>query len=197
MSHGSKLENELNVINLRFLLAALHIDTIMSQPTKGHIKEALQELGRGTKGLNLVYEQAMERINSHMNADIAKQTLAWIIHAKRPLSTIEIQHALAVRPHCTALDADYLPSVKLLQSVCAGLVTIDEESRIIRLVHYTVQEYFSETQRKWFPTAESDITAVCAVYLSFDIFETGFCRTDEEFKERLRANPLYRYAAQH
>jgi hypothetical protein len=31
-------------------------------------------------------------------------------------------------------------------SVCAGLVTIDEESNIIRLVHHTTQEYFERSQ---------------------------------------------------
>src|SRR5262249_43372996 len=56
--------------------------------------------------------------------------------------------------------------------------------------------YFNETWRRWFPTAKSDITAVCATYLSFDIFENGSCRTNEKFRKRLRANPLYSYAAQ-
>ena len=36
-------------------------------------------------------------------------------------------------------------------SVCAGLVTVDEESDIIRLVHYTTQEFFERTQNIWFP----------------------------------------------
>jgi hypothetical protein len=35
----------------------------------------------------------------------------------------------------------------------------------------------------------------CVTYLSFDVFESGFCATDEGFEERLQLIPLYDYAA--
>jgi len=80
-------------------------------------------------------------------------------------------------------------------AVCAGLVTIDEESNIIRLVHFTTQEYFQRTKARWFPTAEEDISIICVTYLSFRQFKTGTCDTDDELKQRLQSNPLYNYAA--
>ena len=80
-------------------------------------------------------------------------------------------------------------------SVCAGLVTVDEESGIIRLVHYTTQEYFERTQKHWFQDAEADIANICVTYLSFTVFESGPCEKYEEFRERLRSNHLYDYAA--
>ncbi|KAH6985419.1 hypothetical protein EDB80DRAFT_529803, partial [Ilyonectria destructans] len=45
--------------------------------------------------------------------------------------------------------------------------------------------------------AETDITTTYVTYLSFDVFESGFCRTDEEFEERIRLNPLYDHSARH
>ena len=45
------------------------------------------------------------------------------------------------------LDEENLPEIEDMVSVCAGLVTVDEESEIIRLVHYTTQEYFERTQK--------------------------------------------------
>ncbi|KAJ4860563.1 ankyrin repeats (3 copies) domain-containing protein [Trichoderma breve] len=178
-----------------FLLATFHIDTIMSQPTRGEIKEALQKLGRGVEGLHEIYKQAMERIEGHADAirSLAKRTLIWIIHAKRPLSITEIQHALAVREHMTALDTDYMPDVKDLKSICAGLVTTDEESGIIRLVHYTTQEFFQKTQGKWFPDAEAYISKICIAYLSLNTFSFGHTR--DELEERMESYPLYFYAA--
>jgi hypothetical protein len=80
-------------------------------------------------------------------------------------------------------------------SVCCGLVTVDKESNVFRLVHYTTQEYFERTQEKWFPNAETDITIICVTYLSFTVFQSGFCETDAEFEERLRLNSMYDYAA--
>src|SRR5436305_14863573 len=80
-------------------------------------------------------------------------------------------------------------------SVCAGLVIVDKESDIIRLVHYTTQEYFERTWVSWFPDSQRDIASICVIYLSFDVFKPGFCLTDHEFAARLRSNPLYDYAA--
>ncbi|KAH0551181.1 hypothetical protein GP486_007489 [Trichoglossum hirsutum] len=184
-------------LNFRFLLAQLHMNTLMNQPTKGDIKQALQYLAKGIDGLDETYKQAMERIEDTGSRfrELAKHILAWIVHAKRPLSTTELQHALGVRPFTKELDRDYLPSVQVLQSVCAGLVTIDEQSGIVRLVHYTTQKYFERTWTSWFPNAQMDITKVCVTYLSFDVFEMGFCRSDREFEARLQTNVLYDYAA--
>jgi ankyrin repeat protein len=141
----------------------------------------------------------MERINSQVKdqEELAKQVLWWITCAKRPLITSELQHALAVEIGESQLDEDNLPQVEDIISVCAGLATVDEESNIIRLAHYTTQEYFERTQSRWFPNANGDIARVCLTYLSFDTFNSGFCSTDVEFEERLRFNALYNYSARY
>ena len=46
-------------------------------------------------------------------------------------------------------------------------------------------------QSYWFPNAETDITTICVAYLSFDVFERGFCQTNVEFEERLQSNPFF------
>jgi hypothetical protein len=147
--------------------------------------------------LSLAYEQAMERINGQKKGLqlLANNVLLWITCAKRPLTIIELQHAIAVETGEPELDEDNLPEADNMVSVCAGLVTVDEESHIIRLVHYTTQEYFERTQEQWFPRAEAEIATGCVTYLSFSVFESGSCQTDDEFEERLRSNLLYDYAA--
>jgi ankyrin repeat protein len=139
----------------------------------------------------------MERIEGQIEDQkrLAKQVLSWITCAKRPLTISELQHALAVEIGESELDEENLSQIEDMVSVCAGLVTVDDESGIIRLVHYTTQEYFERMQKHWFPEAESEITTRCITYLSFHIFKTGFCESDKVFEERLRLNPLYDYAA--
>ncbi|OCL04595.1 ankyrin repeat protein, partial [Glonium stellatum] len=180
-----------------FLLAELHMKTLVGLPTRGHIKEAVQNMAKGVDGLDKVYEQAMERIKNQgtSSQELARSILAWIVHARRPLSVLEFRHALAVKPCTGKLDEDYLPSIRVVRSLCAGLVTVDKESNIIRLVHYTTQEYFERTQMLWFPNAHRDIARTCVTYMSFDTFETGPCPTDKEFEERLHVHVLYDYAA--
>jgi AraC-like DNA-binding protein len=161
-------------------------------------KESKASIHDSAKALDQAYEQAMKRIEGQVadSYTLAKQVLSWITCAWTPLTTLELRHALAVEMNESELDEDNLPDIEDMVSVCAGLVTIDQQSDIIRLVHYTAQEYFERTQELWFPNAQNDLTRTCVTYLSFDAFETGFCPTDQDFEERLHLNPLYRYAAQ-
>jgi hypothetical protein len=157
----------------------------------------LKKLPKGSDAYDHAYKEAIERIEGQIidSQELAKQVLAWITCAKRPLTTSEIQYALAVEVGESALDEENLPEIEDMVSVCAGLVTVDEESSIIRLVHYTTQEYFERTWKDWFPNAQRDIAKTCVTYLSFDAFGSGFCLTDKEFEARLQLNPLYDYAA--
>jgi ankyrin repeat protein len=161
------------------------------------IRTALLNLSTGSEAYDEAYDKAMERINSQAldEEKLAKQALSWITCAKRPLSSLELQHALAVEIGEAALDEDNISMVDDIVSVCAGLVTVDEESRMIRLVHHTTQDYFVRKRSIWFPNAEAEIAAVCLSYISFEDFESGPCPTDEEFAKRMHSHPLYKYAA--
>jgi hypothetical protein len=95
------------------------------------------------------------------------------------------------------LDEDNIPDVEDIVSVCAGLVTVDEKSDIIRLVHYTTQEYFERTREEWFPYAQLRIASTCLTYLSFSPFRSGSCPSDDEFKNRLGENVFLDYASRY
>ncbi|KAK1252735.1 hypothetical protein MKX08_003922 [Trichoderma sp. CBMAI-0020] len=180
-----------------FASAVSYIDKIMNRPTREKLEELLQKLGKGIEVPQEIYQQAMERIEGHPNAirSLAKRTLTWITYSKRPLSITEIQHALAVRDHMTKFDSSYIPDITYLISICAGLVTTDEKSGIIRLVHHSAQEFLQQSQEKWFPEGESYIAKICLTYLSFNTFDGALCQTNKELEDRLRFNPFYGYAA--
>jgi ankyrin repeat protein len=126
---------------------------------------------------------------------LAERALSWITCAIRPLTTLELRHALAVELGDAVLDDGNFENIDEIVSVCAGLVTLDEKSDVIRLVHYTTQEYFERTWSIWFPRAQGDITMTCITYLSFKAFQSGSCLTDEELQTRLQLHILYDYAA--
>jgi hypothetical protein len=143
------------------------------------------------------YDQAMERINAQKLGlkELALQVMTWIVSATRQLSAVELQQVLAVEIGTSELDKENLPQIEDMVSVYAGLVTVDRESNVIQLVHHTTEEYFERTPERWFPNAESDITRICATYLSFSVFNSGFCESIDQFEERLLSNPLYEYTA--
>ncbi|KAF4633985.1 hypothetical protein G7Y89_g4134 [Cudoniella acicularis] len=195
----------LKAVEGMFLLAQLYLGSLIDETTVGAIKSALKQFQKQTQRsiedkklemLSLAYEETVERINEQKKGIqlLANKVLLWITCAKRPLTTSELQHALAVQVGELELDKDNLSEIEDMVSVCAGLVRI-EENNIIRFCHYTAQEYFEQTRATWFPNAEADITAVCTTYLSFKVFQSGGCQTDAEFKERLQLNPFYHYAA--
>ncbi|CRG92353.1 Polyprotein pp220 [Talaromyces islandicus] len=180
-----------------FLLATLHLDSLEDKVNLRQVAHALEELPKGTDAYYQAYEEAMERIQSQKQGfrDLALKTLLWISCARRPLSPRELQHALAVINDTSTLDEASITKAELIVSVCAGLVTIDRESNIVCLVHYTAQEYFQTTRDIWFPNAEADIAKACITYLSFDTFRSAIAPTHEAFDERLQLHPFYGYAA--
>ncbi|OBT62104.1 hypothetical protein VE03_09005 [Pseudogymnoascus sp. 23342-1-I1] len=180
-----------------FLLAQLHLESLIGKRSPKAIKEALKKLPTGSEAYDYAYKEAMERIEGQLAdcEELAKQALGWITCSKRPLTTLELQHALAVEIGQPSLDEENLPEIEDVVSVCAGLVTIDEGSGIIRLVHYTTQEYFERTWISWFCSAQEDMAKTCVTYLAFSTFEKGLCATTGEFEARLQLNPLYNYSA--
>src|SRR5271154_2141224 len=84
-----------------------------------------QKLGSGEdkkiQVLAYAYEQTMERINGQKPGlkELAKQVLSWITCAKRPLTTLELQHALGVEVGESELDEENLPELKNMVSVYA------------------------------------------------------------------------------
>ncbi|KAJ6447150.1 rRNA processing domain-containing protein [Purpureocillium lavendulum] len=192
----------LDAVDGMFLLAQIYLNSFDDKTTERAVKDGLNHLQTQRLGssederrevLDEAYNETMERINAQALGfrRLANKVLWWITCARRPLTTLELQHALAIEVGDLELDKS---GVERMVSVCAGLVTVDENSGIIRLVHYTIQEYLERTRDRWFIDAEASITATCVTYLSFSIFESGPCLTDDEFEERLHSNPLYDYA---
>lgn len=139
----------------------------------------------------------MERVQGQKRGfrDLAMQALSWITCTKRPLAKLELQHALATTDNASSVDMGNITEIELIVSVCAGLITVDEESGIIRLIHYTTQDFFERTQKPYFINAQEQIARTCVTYLLFDEFGSGFCKTDDEFEARTYLNPFYNYAA--
>lgn len=187
-------------LHFRFLLAKLYLDALKGKKSPKAIRKALEELPTGFQAYDetydKAYEDAMERIENQISdeKELAMQVIYWITCAKTPLTTSQLELALAIERESSEFDEDNICPVEDMVSVCAGLVTIDE-SGIIRLVHYTTQQYFKRTQGKWFPQIEADMAAICCTYLSFDKLGGGIWLEDKQLEQREEENVLYSYAA--
>src|SRR5438552_4048761 len=149
------------------------MDSLAKKVNRRDVREAVGSL---PTELDELYDNAMQRIENQdkEEANLAKQVLSWISFALTPLTVAEIQHAVTVRPQDTSIDEEALPDEEVLVSVCMGLVTIDHESNIMRLVHYTAQEYFERIHMTKFPDSQTGIATTCLTYISFDEFTEDF-----------------------
>ncbi|KAG8534359.1 uncharacterized protein KY384_001203 [Bacidia gigantensis] len=180
--------------NGMFLLPALQIQTILDETTRKGMRKALRKM---PKSLDATFGETLKRLQrqSRGRSQLGLDTLMWISHAKRPLRVDELQQALAIDDEDTSLDTENYASVRHIVECCLGLVTIDEESSSIRLVHYSVQEYLQEHKAEIFPDAEKSIAETCLTFLSFKDFDDQ-CNRLTLFDTRIRTYPFLMYAAQ-
>ncbi|KAJ7444183.1 ankyrin repeat domain-containing protein [Mycena latifolia] len=177
-----------------FLLAKLHIESLATKNTIKAVREALQHL---PKDLQHTYDEAMERINHQTEEDrqLGILALTWVSNAKRPLSVAELQEALAIEPELSFLDTDNLLDMDIILSACAGLMIVDDTVSVVRLIHYTTQDYLDSIQSEQFPLAHITIVSTCLTYLSFPEFEV--LPEDWEHKKQedlFVAHPFLEYA---
>ncbi|KAN0068953.1 hypothetical protein V8E54_013122 [Elaphomyces granulatus] len=183
----------LSLVDGMFLLAQLYINSLTDKFTERKINTALDNMRKGEEGLDKAYDDTVNRIETqgHGIHELAKKVLFWVVYAKRPLTAEELRHALAVEPGTCRLDKTNLYPIKDMVSSCAGLIIVD--SNIVRLVHYTTQEYFQRRGAKSFEDVQRDIIATsCLTYLSYDVF----AKTTSDLESRLQQNVFFKYAGQ-
>ena len=99
----------------RFLLTKLQMDTLRKKArySKKSLRDAVDTL---PEKLSLIYEDALERINSQGAEDalLAKQVLAWVVYSRKDLTPRVLQQAIACQRHEDPIDEEALISTNLL-----------------------------------------------------------------------------------
>ncbi|KAJ7852035.1 hypothetical protein B0H14DRAFT_813177 [Mycena olivaceomarginata] len=173
-----------------FLLGKLNIDSLLTKLTVKAVRDALKNM---PGDLDSMYDDIMERINRQSEEDrnLARRTLSWILTAEAVLHVSELIEALAIEPKTNDLDPDNVLDIGDILSVCAGLVVINEEDHLVRLIHYTAQDYLDRIRDTEFPHAQTEIAGACITYLSFQKFARA---GDLDLESFLDENPLLDYA---
>lgn len=162
-------------------MAHLYLESLKAARSPKAVRIALEKLG--TKAVNRnettlvssaydhAYTVAMDRFSGQVQGrkELALETLMWLAFARRPMTTIELQEALAIDIGECALDITNISDIKDILSACIGLVVVDEGSSVARLVHHTAREFFQRNLGKWIDDPEGKITGVCTTCLAFDV----------------------------
>lgn len=148
------------------------MDSLAKEDNIRELKESLQSL---PKDLDKTYDNALERIRQQEPRKLARadQVLRLISCARRPLKLEEMRQILSIRMGDTYVDPEAVPKSESVISTCCGLVVVESDSQIVRLVHYTTGEYFQRKLQSYrSPEAHGYIAGVLITYLSFTTFTT-------------------------
>ncbi|KAJ4325934.1 hypothetical protein N0V84_003320 [Fusarium piperis] len=165
------------------------------------IVETLTEKAQGMlvslpSKINSLYEGAMKRIikQTEEDKDLALKSLSWVVRACRPLLLSELLIALALDPEDDDLDEESIPFDSLIASLTAGLLTMEPtltgEDKTVRLVHFTVAEYFKKEGIQYLIHSEDHLAKTCLNYLLFDNMEPNL-----PMRQPDQRHGLYYYAA--
>ena len=156
-------------------MARFHMDSLVTKTKRKDVRKALESLPPELAG---IYEQTIERIEGQGKdySELAKRVFLWVANAHRPLSPVELQHAVAVQPGMTELDDEDLDDQDLLVSVCAGLVVLDAETHTLRFTRkYYRRSYFPSRHKACLfgagacnPLACHDFEDRVAIRVSYD-----------------------------
>jgi len=143
------------------------MDAILDDATIHQRRQTLLKMTDGF-GLDDAYSTTLDRIREQRGnrVRLGMEALMWISCSERPLKVAELCDALAVEVGTVDLNAHHAPSIQTLLSCTLGLITIDEQSSIVRLVHFTLQEYLA-AHDSLFTTPHSMMAEICLTYLNF------------------------------
>ena len=158
------------------------------------IYQRRQTLYKMTNGFGLddAYSTTLDRIREPKGnrVNLGMEALMWISCSERPLKADELCHALAVEAGTTDFNVRNAPSIRTLLSCTLGLMTIDEHSSTVRLVHFTLQEYIT-AHPNLFITPHSMMAEICLAYLNFQ----SICDLSTSFDAIPSTMPFLHYAS--
>ena len=174
------------------------------------VRNALDTL---PSGLDKTYIRILGLIYGQSNymRTLAFKTFRWVMYAQRPLTTAELQHALATEDLCRPGGTLELDEIAVILGACANLIAGESQANhwesIIRPIHYSVQEFFTGAHTDTDQGCNLDnlpdpcrvhteLATTCMLYLQATLSDQHPCKYQYELQERVESFPFLWYAAQ-
>ncbi|KAL8791897.1 MAG: hypothetical protein Q9195_005473 [Heterodermia aff. obscurata] len=156
--------------NGMFLIADLQLKSLA---TMVNIRALREKLDRLPETLDQYYDDAWVRMTSqeqHLK-EIAHHTISWLYGSRRQLMVDELRHALSLQPGDETFCAEGLTAIEYILDACQGLVVVEGNEKVVRLMHSTVRDYFQNRYNQLLGYTAVYLTETCLTYLCLDVFE--------------------------
>ncbi|EAU81226.2 ankyrin repeat domain-containing protein 28 [Coprinopsis cinerea okayama7 len=179
-----------------FLHAALQIEALRSCLSLAAVEAKLDQFPAGIEGM---YAASLSRIENQDPelAQLAKQVLFWLVFARGSLSLRDLQAALGVNPETYSVEKSRMPDKDSIVDLCCGLVELDTESDVVRLVHFTARDALEPLLLKDFPQPHLFISKVLAQRMVDNNLPRCTIVEREAFDALIQREPLLDYAYRH
>ncbi|KXH67727.1 hypothetical protein CSAL01_01496 [Colletotrichum salicis] len=179
-----------------FHVSSRIVDELSPMHTKFEFQQFLRHWAQERRHLNHVFGGLIEARSDHTQSGLASHVINWLTFSDRELTLLELQHALV------ADVSEYLrvpPTTEKIMSALHGIVTIKTKQgcQSIEFFHSAVKDYFWHERSDRAPKIHDNIVSYCLRQLSRVASGDGFCKSDEDFEERISHNPFFLYAACH
>ncbi|KAI0537483.1 hypothetical protein GGR58DRAFT_471699 [Xylaria digitata] len=177
-----------------FLLPRLAMDLICNQTSVASLRSCLSIL---PTTYEKAYEITFNRILKQPDTivDLSKRVLNWVLHAKRPLTMQELQHAIAIKSGCKSIDPESLEPPKVILSSCLGMISLSRVDNRVSVVHSTARQFLESNEQELSKRPQFDIAQNCLTYLTFDELSSGPCESVGDLQNRLIRLPFLNYCA--
>ncbi|KAH6911236.1 hypothetical protein BKA70DRAFT_1423983 [Coprinopsis sp. MPI-PUGE-AT-0042] len=176
-----------------FLHASLQLDALRDCVSVHDVEKTLECF---PPRIEDVYSQTWSRIldQTPTNTLIAKNALVWVLCAARSLTIDELRHAVATCPETHKFDRGRLVNEALLMGLCRGLVNVEENTNLVRFVHYTAKDVVKQLIFESFPCPHSLLAARCIALLTECGLQQYSNDKFDNLKTAFRTEPLLAYA---
>lgn len=174
----------------------LWVRLVLDELEKVYTKESINQILRGIpEGMLPYYERTVKAMSENtLEIHVAQAVLMWVVGSSRELLISELSNALK-------LDIDtVLPCAKsAIEGLCGQLVSVDQHSGLVSLVHTTVREFLlSESAGDFFiykPVAHERIALTCLHLLaSGEMKPPRSQRMLSQTNKKQAPSPLLEYA---
>ncbi|KAH6904783.1 hypothetical protein BKA70DRAFT_1153566 [Coprinopsis sp. MPI-PUGE-AT-0042] len=176
-----------------FLHASLQLATLRECPNVCEVKKTLATFPTDIDDL---YRKTWQRILDLAPAKslLARNALTWVVYATRSLTIEELLEAVATCPDTHRFEQDRLVQEATLIGLCHGLVAVEEETGLVRLVHYTAKDTLEHLIVETLPQPHALLSAVCLAGLTNSGFLCTKLNNEYELVRALQAEPFLSYA---
>ncbi|KAH6915538.1 hypothetical protein BKA70DRAFT_1557799 [Coprinopsis sp. MPI-PUGE-AT-0042] len=148
-----------------FLHAKLQLEALRNCVSSLDLEETLDGF---PTDIEAIYMKTWERILAQRpkHSNLAKLVLLWITHAHGEMTIDALRRAVATSPDTYDFEPKRMVPEALLLSVCCGLVSVDEKTKLVRLIHYTTRDAILPRLLELYPTPHTTLAHICIAYLT-------------------------------